>query len=47
MKRERYTAPALMIDQAEPQSVVALSLDTSKVEWKDNVDAERRLRGKI
>ena len=42
MKRERYIAPALMVDQAEPQSAVALSLDTSKVDWKDNVDPEAK-----
>lgn len=40
MKRVKYVAPVLTIDQTEPQVVIAMSLDTSEVEWKDDVDLE-------
>lgn len=40
MKRIIYDAPALTIDQIEPQVVIAMSLDTKDVEWKNDVDLE-------
>lgn len=42
MSKSLYIAPALTIEQAEPVSFIALSLDTSKVEWKDDVDFETK-----
>jgi len=40
MKKIIYDAPALTIDQTEPQVVIAMSLDTKDVEWKNDVDLE-------
>jgi hypothetical protein len=40
MRKNLYTAPVLIIEQVEPESIIALSLDTSKAEWKDDVDFE-------
>lgn len=40
MKRVKYIAPVMTIDQAELQVVIAISLQTSEVEWKDDVDLE-------
>lgn len=40
MRKSLYIAPALFIEQAEPENIITLSLDTSKAEWKDNVDLE-------
>ncbi|MBO7120348.1 MAG: hypothetical protein J6W03_08545 [Bacteroidaceae bacterium] len=40
MKREIYIAPVLSVVRTEPQAVIAMSIDTSKVEWEDDVDLE-------
>ena len=40
MKKNLYMAPVMAIDHAEPQNMIAVSLDTSKVEWEDNVSLE-------
>lgn len=42
MKRIIYEAPALTVVQTEPQVVIAMSLDTKEVEWKNDVDLEVR-----
>lgn len=40
MKKNLYIAPALTVVLAEPHIVIAVSMDTSKVEWKNDVDFE-------
>lgn len=40
MKKDRYITPALCIEQAEPCCLMAISFDTSKAEWKDDVNPE-------
>ena len=40
MKKNIYIAPALLIVQAEPQFVLAMSIDTVKLDWEDDVDLE-------
>ena len=40
MEKKLYTAPVLEINQAEPQSVLAMSFNTAEVEWKDDVNLE-------
>lgn len=42
MNKNLYIAPVLTIEQAEAQNMMVLSLDTSKAEWRDNVNLEAK-----
>lgn len=40
MKKKMYHCPAVSIDMAEPQNILAVSFNIDDVEWRDGVELE-------
>lgn len=42
MKKKTYKVPATTVNHAEPVAMMAMSLDTSSAQWKDDVELETK-----